>query len=176
MLESTNPRCPLLPAFLLSFEILCSVVGNDVVPLVGGRAGDECHHRFGVAHVEHFMRHARFDVDEIAGLIFDHLFEPFTEFVSYSSFDDVQNYFKADMNVRISDTSWWNGGDVGRQACRSHVLARHALFVMDAIPIPLRAAATNREDPAVVFHRADVDFVFDGCHLLLRKKSSIARL
>ena len=54
---------------------LPAIVRNDVVPFVSRRAGDECDHRLGIAHVEDFMRHAGLDVNEIAGLVFDHLFQ-----------------------------------------------------------------------------------------------------
>src|SRR5438067_12329232 len=54
-----------IPPFLISLAILCSLVRNDVVPLVGGRAGDEGDNRLGVAHVEDFVWHAGFDVNEI---------------------------------------------------------------------------------------------------------------
>src|SRR6266480_1495857 len=45
-----------------------AVVRNNVVPLVRRRASDKSHDGFGVAQVEDFMRHARFDVNEIACL------------------------------------------------------------------------------------------------------------
>jgi hypothetical protein len=102
---------------------LRSVVRNNLVPLVGGRASDECDHRFGIAHVEYFMRHAGFDVDEIARLVFDHLFQAWSEFVPHFSFDDIEDHFEADMNVRVGDAARRNSGDIGGQACRSHVLA-----------------------------------------------------
>src|SRR5436309_12626175 len=103
--------------------MLRSVVWNDLGPLVGGTTGDKCDRRLDIAHVEHFMRHTGLDVDEIAGLVFDHLFQAWSEFVTHFAFDDVENYFKADMNVRISDASRRDGGDIRGQACRSHVLA-----------------------------------------------------
>jgi hypothetical protein len=89
------------------------------------------------------VRHARFDVDEIAGLIFDHLFQARSEFVANFSFDDVQDHFEADVNMRVRDAAWRDRSDVCRQFCRSHVLARHALFVMNAVPVASRAAAAN---------------------------------
>src|SRR5204863_7757930 len=70
-----------IPPFLISLAILCSLVRNDVVPLVGGRAGDEGDNRLGVAHVEYFMRHAGLDVNEIASFVFDHLFQAVPKFV-----------------------------------------------------------------------------------------------
>src|SRR5262249_4712036 len=157
-------------------RFLIPFVGNDVVPLVGGRPGDEGDHRLGLAHVEYFMRHTRFDVNEIAGLIFDHLFQSFTKFVTYFSFDDVQNYFKADMDVRICDASRRDGGDVCRQVRRSHIFPRHALLVMNAVPITSRAATANGQNSAMIFDRLRLDVVFPVYHLPLRKKSSSARL
>src|SRR4030095_168192 len=62
-MQESRRNLSLIPAFLLSLEILCSVVRNNVVPFVGGRAGDEGDHWLGIAHVEHFVRHAWFDID-----------------------------------------------------------------------------------------------------------------
>ena len=135
---------PPIPAFLISLAIPCSLVRNDLVPFVSRRAGDECDHGLGIAHVEDFVRHTGLDVDEIASLIFDRLLQASSEFVTHFSFDDVKDHFEADMDVRVGHATWRNSGDIGRQACCSHVLARHALFVMDSIPIASRAAAANR--------------------------------
>jgi hypothetical protein len=35
---------------------------------------------------------------------------------------------------------------------------------MDAIPIPLRAAATNGQDTIVIFHRTKLDVIFVMFH------------
>ena len=61
------------------------------------------------------MRHAGLDVDEIAGLVFDHLFESFAEFVAHFAFDDVENYFEANMDVRVGDSSRWYRGDLAER-------------------------------------------------------------
>jgi hypothetical protein len=51
--------------------------------------------------------------------------------------------------------------------------SRHALFVVDAIPIASLATAANRQDSTVIFHRADVDLVVASFHTL---KLNIRRL
>ncbi len=73
VLACESPNCTSREARATS--PLPAIVRNDVVPFVSRRAGDECDHRLGIAHVEDFMRHAGLDVDEIAGLVFDHLFQ-----------------------------------------------------------------------------------------------------
>src|SRR5207248_9879522 len=90
------------------------IARNDIVPLVGGGAGDEGDYRFGVAHVEDFVRHAGFDVDEIAGFVLQHLFESGSEFVAHFSFDNVKDELEADVNVGCGDGARRNGSDVGR--------------------------------------------------------------
>ena len=50
----------------LSSARLIPVVGNNIVPFIGRRAGDKGDDEFGVAHVEDFVGHAGFDVNEIA--------------------------------------------------------------------------------------------------------------
>jgi len=80
---------------LLSLAIRCSVVRNDVIPFVSRGAGDEGDHRFGVAHIKDLMRHTGFNVDEIAGLIFDGLLAAWSEFVTHLAFNDVEDHFEA---------------------------------------------------------------------------------
>ncbi len=63
--------------------------------------------------VEHFVRHARFDVNEIAGFILDSCFESGPEFVAHFSFDDVKDHFEADMNMGVGHAAWRDRGDVG---------------------------------------------------------------
>ena len=70
---------------------LAAIVGNDLVPLCGGGTRDKGDDWFGVAHVENLVRDAGFDVNEIAGFVFQHLLEPGTEFVADIPFHDVQN-------------------------------------------------------------------------------------
>jgi len=130
-----------------------SVVGDNIIPLFSGRAGDERDDRFGVAHVKDFVRHARFDVNEIAGFIFQHFSAAIAEFVPHFSFDDVKDYFEIDVDVRAGDA------DVRRQLFRADIFRRHALFVMNAIPIPARTAAANGQDAIVIFDRAELDLV-----------------
>src|SRR5439155_3226296 len=92
---------------------LIAIVRNNVVPLVGGRAGDKSDDGFGVAHVEDFMRHAWFDANEIAGFVLKHLLEPGSEFVAHFSFDDIKDHLEADVNMRIRDAARRYRGDVG---------------------------------------------------------------
>ena len=44
-------------------------------PIRCRRTGNQGDHRFAVAHVEDFMRHARLDINEIGGLVFHYLLE-----------------------------------------------------------------------------------------------------
>ena len=69
-------------------------------------------HRFGIAHVENFVRYAGFDVNEIAGFVFDRLLAALPEFVANFSFDDVKDYFEANMNMRIRNAARRNSGDI----------------------------------------------------------------
>ena len=89
------------------------VVRNNIIPLVGGGAGDEGHDGFRVAHIEDFMRHAGFYVNEIAGFVLQRLLEPRSEFVAHFSFKDIKDYLEADMNMRIGDATRRDRGDVG---------------------------------------------------------------
>ena len=49
------------------------------------------------------MRHARFDENEIAGLVFQHLLATISEFMAHFSIDDVKDHFKVDMDVGVGD-------------------------------------------------------------------------
>src|ERR1700676_1553702 len=110
-----------------------------------------------MAHVENFVRHAGFNVNEIAGFVFQHLLASVSELVADFSFDDVKDHFEVDVNVGVSDTARRNGGDVGRKFGGADVFGRHALFIMNPIPIPAGAAAPNGQNPIVIFHRAELD-------------------
>ena len=68
------------------------------------------------------MRHAGLDVNEITGLILDHLFQAWSEFVPHFSLDDIEDHFEADMDVGVGDAARRNSGDIGGQACCSTFL------------------------------------------------------
>src|SRR6266568_985300 len=131
-----------------------SIVRNDLVPLVGRRACDEGDDRFGVAHVEDFMRYTGLDVNEIARLILNHLLAAGAEFVADFSFYDVKDHFEIDMNMGVRNAAGRDGGDVRGQTRRPHVFARHALLVMNPVPVPTRTPAADGQYPAMIFHRA----------------------
>jgi hypothetical protein len=89
------------------------VVGNNIIPLIGGGAGDKSDDRFGIAHVKDFVRHARPYVDKIAGFVLQDLLETGSEFVAHFSFEDVEDQLEADMNMGIRDATWRYRGNVG---------------------------------------------------------------
>src|SRR5437868_6330374 len=107
-----RPRTPCSSAQGLA--TLFAVIRNDVIPFVGRGARDEGNDWFSVAHVEDFMWDAGFDENEIAGFVFQHLFASIAEFVTHFSFDDVENYFEIDVDVRVSDAARRNSRDIGR--------------------------------------------------------------
>jgi hypothetical protein len=49
------------------------VVVDDVIPFVRAGATDNGYYLLRGAHIEHFMRYAGLDEDEVARLVFDHL-------------------------------------------------------------------------------------------------------
>lgn len=100
------------------------------------------------------MRDARLDVDEIAGLVFQDLLEAGPEFVADSSLENIKDQLEPDVNVGVSDSTRRNRGDVRREPGRPDVLRRHALLVMNPIPIAARASAANGEDAVVIFNGA----------------------
>jgi hypothetical protein len=88
--------------------------------------------------------------------------------VAHFSFEDVKDHLEADMNMGIGNAARWDRGDVGRQARRAHVFGGHALFIMNAVPIPASAAATNSQYSFVIFDRTELDVVFVVLHKILR--------
>ena len=140
--------------------LLVPIVWDDVVPLIGGRAGHEGHDRLGLAQVEDLVWHARFDVDEVTCLVLDSLFQAGTELVPHLSLKNIKDELEADVDMGVSHAARRDGGDIGGEFGRADVLRRHALLVMNAVPIAARAAAANGQDAVVIFNRAELDGVF----------------
>ena len=63
-----------------------AVIGNDLIPFFGAGSRHKCDHGIGVAHIEDFVRHALFDVDEVAGFVFKYFFELMAKFVTDPAF------------------------------------------------------------------------------------------
>src|ERR1051326_1767772 len=137
-----------------------AIVWNNVVPLVRRRAGDKRDDRFGFAHVKDLMGHTRLDINEIAGLIFEHLLQAGPELVPDFSFENIENQFEPDMNMRVRDASRRDRRDIRRELRRPDVLRRHSLLIMNPIPIAARPAAANGKDAVMIFHGAQLDVVF----------------
>ena len=86
--------------FLIYFSAsLITVIRNNIIPLVSRGAGDKRNDGFGIAHVQDFMRHAWFNVNEIAGFVLQHLLEAGPELMAYFSFQDIQDQLESDVNV-----------------------------------------------------------------------------
>ena len=75
------------------------------------------------------------------------------------AFENIKDQFKADVDVGVSDSARRNSGDVRGEFGRAHVFGRHALLVMDPVPISPRPAAANGQDAVVILDRAAVDLV-----------------
>jgi hypothetical protein len=95
------------------------------------------------------VRHAGLDEDEVAGPVRDRVDEPGTVVVADRAFQDVQHDLEADVDVRVGDAARRHGGDVHREGLRADVLGRHALHVVDAVPLA-RTAPTADDGDAVV--------------------------
>src|SRR5262249_47583097 len=100
-----------------------ALVGDNVVPLVGGGARDKGDDRLRVTQIEDFVGHAWFNINEIAGFVFDRFFAAGAEFVAHFSFDDVEDHFEVDVDVCVSHAARRNGRDVGRELRRVDVFA-----------------------------------------------------
>src|SRR5262249_37331404 len=120
-----------------------AVVGDDVFPLAGVRAGHHGHHGFGIAQVEHFVRYAGLDIDKVAGLVVHYLFETGAVLVAHPAPENVEHDVEIDVDVGAGDTARRNGGHVHRQLGRGHVLGGQAGLVLDAVPTPAGAAAAD---------------------------------
>src|SRR5436309_2139213 len=128
-------------------------VVDDLVPLVGGRAGDEGDQRL-VADVVDLVRHARLDVDEVARLVEHLLPEPLAEGVPDPALHDEEHHLEAVVDVGVGDRAGRHGGDVDRELPRAGVLAGKPLQVLDAVPGPLAPPAAQHRDAPEVLDRA----------------------
>src|SRR4029077_4019639 len=80
------------------------------------------------------------------------------------SFDDIKDELEAHVNMGYSDATWRDCRDIGWQLGRAPIFGRHALLIMNAVPIPPGAAATNGQYPIVIFDRAELDVVLVIVH------------
>src|ERR1700676_2819396 len=90
--------------------------------------------------------------------------------MAHPSLEDIENELETDMDMRGRHAARRNRGDVYRELGGADVLGRHALLVVDAVPVSPRATTPNGEQPAVIFHRAKLDFVL----LVLHGESRLA--
>jgi hypothetical protein len=96
-----------------SSALLAAVVRDNIIPFFGRGSGDERDDGFRVAHVEDFVRHTGLDVNEIAGLVLQHLLEPGSELVTHFSFEDIKDQLEADVNMGGRDAAGRYRGDIG---------------------------------------------------------------
>ena len=120
---------------------------HDVLPLRRIRPRDDRDDRLHVAHVEHLVRHAGLDEDEIAGLVLDDLPKPRPVLVAHVALEDVEHHLEVDVDVRVGDAARRNRRDVHRQLRRADVLRRQAGAVANAVPAAHAAAAADDGDP-----------------------------
>ena len=132
-------------------QISIAVYENDVLPLARVRAGDDGDDRIGVAGVEHLVRNAGLDEDEVAGGVLDDLLQPVAVLVPDAAFEDVEHHLEADVDVRGGDAAGRNRGDVHRQLLRADVLPRQSDLVVNAVPVAAVPAAADDEDAVVPF-------------------------
>src|SRR5207253_2188924 len=118
------------------------------------RSGDHGHDWLSITQIEHFMRHTRFDVDEVTGLVVHHLLEPGTVLVADAPLKDVQHDIETDMDMSAGYAAGRNGGHVHRQLLRADILGRHSELVFNAVPLSAVGAAANRENTIATFHPA----------------------
>src|SRR4051812_34592100 len=137
------------PRAWLSFAV--PVVVDDVLPFGGVRAGDDGHHRLGVAQVEHLVGDAGLDEDEIARLVLHRLLQAGTVLVADPPLEDVEHHLEVDVDVGVGHAARRDGGDVHRQLRGVDVLGREAGLVLDVVPAPAGAARADHGDPVVAF-------------------------
>lgn len=128
-------------------------IRNDPIPLVGRGARNERDQRL-VADVEHLVRNAGLDVDEVAGLVLDRLSQAVAIRVPDATLDDEKHHLETVVDVRVRNPTRWNGGDIDREAGRADVLGGQALLILDVVPLALLTAAAEDEDAVEVFSHA----------------------
>src|SRR5687767_9697220 len=82
-----------------------SLIRNDMFPLARIRSRYDCDYRLGVARVEHLVRHAGLDEDEVAGRVLHRQREPRTVLVAHAALEDIQHYLEADVDVGGGDAA-----------------------------------------------------------------------
>ena len=118
------------------------------------------------------MRDIRLYLDEITGFILHDLLEFGAELVAHSALQDIKDQLETDVDVRAGNATGRYGRDIGGEFRRAGVLRRHALFVMNAVPIAPRAAASDRQYAVVIFYCAKLEVVPVRLHGVLLSMSS----
>src|SRR5207247_967362 len=98
---------------------------------------------FRKANIDNLMRHARFDVDEVARFVLDDVAQARAVLMTHAALEDVEHDLKIDVDMGIGHATGRNGGDVHRQLLRADVLCREAGLVLDAVPSTAVAAAAD---------------------------------
>ena len=114
------------------------------------------------------MRQAGLDVNEVAGLVFQHALAADPELVSHPALKDVEHDVEIDVDVRFGYAAGRNGCDVHGKLCGTDILRRHADLVLDAVPITaiFITATTNTMNADIVFDSFRQVY-FGCCHLNL---------
>src|SRR4029079_13411404 len=107
-------------------------------------------HRLARAQVEHLVRDAGGDEDEVAGLVVDASAQAVAILVAHLALEDVEHHFDADVYVGEGDGAGRDCGEIHRQLLGGDVLRRKSDTVADAVPPAFAAAATQHGDAAAV--------------------------
>src|SRR5262249_33236979 len=99
-----------------------TIIIDNVIPFHGAGSGNYRHHRLRVAHVEHFMRHARLDEDEIARLVLDYFPASGPVLVSHAPLQNVKHHLEIYVDMSVSHPSGRNGGHVHGEFLRPNIL------------------------------------------------------
>ena len=79
-------------------------VVDDLVPLIGCRAGHNGHHWFGIAQVKDFVGHTGFNKDKVAGFVFHSMLQIGAILVTHAALQQKKQYAVSRKNINSRST------------------------------------------------------------------------
>src|SRR5262249_53980507 len=148
---------------------------DNLIPFVGRRARHKCDEWL-IANIEHLVRNARLDINEVAGFVDHRLRQAVAKGVLDPALHDEQHHLETIVDMRIGYRAGRHGSNINREILRADILTGKTLLILNAIPAARATAAAQYGDTIQIFNLLGMNLTSTlrlGCrgHSCLREKS-----